>query len=57
MCFSNRTSSWTLHGILSYHGNCGRRPQPAVYSGMSRELLNWIVSTVGNDKMIHKTFR
>lgn len=55
MCYNDRSGSWTLQGILSYHGNCGRRPQPAVYSGMSRELLHWIVSTVGNDQMVHKS--
>lgn len=55
MCYSEKTSHWTLQGILSYHGNCGRRPQPAVYSSMSHELLNWIVQTVGNSLMVRKS--
>lgn len=55
MCYSNDTTNWTLQGILSYHGNCGRRPQPAVYSAMSSELIHWIVNTVGNDLMIQKS--
>lgn len=52
MCTSEKSGNWTLKGILSYHGNCGRRPQPAVYSGMSAEMLHWITNTVGNDLMI-----
>ena len=54
MCFSNRTSTWELQGLLSYHGNCGRRPQPTVYSAMTPQLLNWIVRTIGNDQMVRR---
>lgn len=53
MCYSE--DSWQLHGLLSYHGNCGRRPQPAIYSGMTEKLMHWIVQTVGNDLMVHKS--
>lgn len=54
MCFDEKKSSWNLHGILSYHGNCGRRPQPTIYSAMSKQLLHWIAKTVGNEFMISK---
>lgn len=54
MCFDEKKSSWELHGILSYHGNCGRRPQPTIYSAMSEQLIHWITKTVGNDLMVSK---
>lgn len=54
MCFSVKKSTWELEGILSYHGNCGKRPQPTVYSAITKSLLNWIVKTIGNNLMISK---
>ena len=51
MCFDTVKDCWLLQGTLSYHGNCGRRQQPPIYSGLSREINSWIVQTVGNDKM------
>lgn len=51
MCF-NDSIGWILEGILSYHGNCGQRLHPAVYSSItSNEIRAWIVNTIGNDYM------
>lgn len=54
MCYDEEKSLWELHGILSYHGNCGRRPQPTIYSAMSKQLIHWIAKTVGNEMMISR---
>lgn len=51
MCYSNSNNVWELHGILSYHGNCGRRPQPVIYNSLFGEIKNWIINTIGNSLM------
>lgn len=51
MCYSVKLANWQVHGILSYQGNCGGRPQPNVYNSLARNVSTWIVNTVGNSLM------
>lgn len=47
MCFSDTAGTWELHGLLSYHGNCGRNRHPALYSSIDAESRKWILNTIG----------
>lgn len=51
MCHIQSNGQWRLEGILSYHGNCGKRPHPAIYNSITSSISNWIRNTVGNDLM------
>lgn len=51
MCHAESTGQWLLEGILSYHGNCGKRPHPAIYNSITSGISSWIRNTVGNDLM------
>ena len=47
MCFSEVSNTWELHGLLSYHANCGRTHHPALYSSINNEARNWISNVTG----------
>uniref|UniRef100_A0A1B0CML0 Trypsin-like serine protease n=2 Tax=Lutzomyia longipalpis TaxID=7200 RepID=A0A1B0CML0_LUTLO len=53
MCLEKSIKSeemeWVLRGILSYHGNCGQRQQPKVFTSITPEIRNWIAKTIGNN--------
>lgn len=51
MCYIEPSEQWRLEGILSYHGNCGKRPHPAIYNSITSNISTWIRNTVGNDLM------
>lgn len=51
MCHVESSGQWRLEGTLSYHGNCGKRPHPAIYNSITSSISNWIRNTVGNDRM------
>lgn len=51
MCHIESSGQWRLEGTLSYHGNCGKRPHPAIYNSITSSISNWIRNTVGNDRM------
>jgi hypothetical protein len=55
MCYSSKTNVWEVQGVLSYHGNCGRRPQPVIYNSLSNKVINWITNTIGNNRMFRQT--
>uniref|UniRef100_A0A182UJ58 Scavenger receptor class A n=1 Tax=Anopheles melas TaxID=34690 RepID=A0A182UJ58_9DIPT len=54
MCYLDGSSQWQLEGILSYHGNCGKRPHPAIYNSITSNISTWIRNTVGNDLMFER---
>lgn len=54
MCFSDERHAWGLQGTLSYHGNCGQSPHPAVFSLFTTSTLKWIENTVGNNLMLRQ---
>lgn len=54
MCYLDGSGQWQLEGILSYHGNCGKRPHPAIYNSITSNISTWIRNTVGNDLMFER---
>lgn len=54
MCFNDDSDQWQLEGILSYHGNCGKRPHPAIYNSITSNISTWIRRTVGNGLMFER---
>uniref|UniRef100_A0A1B0D3E0 Peptidase S1 domain-containing protein n=1 Tax=Phlebotomus papatasi TaxID=29031 RepID=A0A1B0D3E0_PHLPP len=46
---STEKMEWVMRGILSYHGNCGQRQQPKVFTAITPEIRNWIAKTIGNE--------
>lgn len=57
MCFSEEIGVWELQATLSYHGNCGKRPQPVIYNSLAGDISEWIVNTIGNNLMFRKTIK
>lgn len=52
MCFSDKTTTWELQGLLSHHGNCGStNKHPAIYTAIDHTLKTWMSHIIGRQAL------
>lgn len=48
MCFNLTSNAWELHGLLSYHSNCGRSHHPAIFASLTYAPIHrWLTNNIG----------
>ncbi|XP_057671957.1 uncharacterized protein LOC130903730 isoform X2 [Diorhabda carinulata] len=52
MCFSDKTKTWELQGLLSHPSNCGSsNKHPAIYTAIDTTLRTWMSHIIGRQAL------